>query len=289
MIIATHNGKFHADDVFGVSLLKQLYPDATVVRSRDEAVLASADIVLDVGGRYNADEGLFDHHQRDAGERANGILYSAFGLLWQHYGLQFCDGDASVFRRIDSRLVEGIDAVDNGQEIYTLNDFGTKPFDLSSVLDLFNPISSSDEEFDTQFDLAVVLATQILIRLRAKYAGDAAAEREFVETYEKASDPRFVVLDRFIPHGRAASAQPALLYTIFPNTNGGWSIQTVKPADSKFGSRKLLPELWRGLNGSDLAAATGVESSVFCHKAGFIAAAQTRDDAMRLLELALAD
>lgn len=127
MIIATHNGKFHADDVFGVSLLKQLYPDATVVRSRDESVLDSADIVLDVGGRYNPAEGRFDHHQRDAGERSNGILYSAFGLLWQEYGLQFCEGDASVFRRIDSRLVEGIDAVDNGQEIYTLNDYGTKP------------------------------------------------------------------------------------------------------------------------------------------------------------------
>ncbi|MDJ0114717.1 MYG1 family protein, partial [Rhodococcus erythropolis] len=78
------------------------------------------------------------------------------------------------------------------QEIYTLNDYGTKPFDLSSVLDLFNPISSTDEEFDTQFELAVVLATQVLIRLRAKYAGDAAAEREFTETYEKATDPRFV-------------------------------------------------------------------------------------------------
>lgn len=289
MIIATHNGKFHADDVFGVSLLKQLYPDATVVRSRDESVLGSTDIVLDVGGRYNPAEGRFDHHQRDAGERSNGILYSAFGLLWQEYGLQFCEGDASVFRRIDSRLVEGIDAVDNGQEIYTLNDFGTKPFDLSSVLDLFNPISSTDEEFDTQFELAVVLATQVLIRLRAKYAGDAAAEREFTETYEKASDPRFVVLERFVPHGRAASAQPELLFTIFPNTNGGWSIQTVKPADSKFGSRKLLPEPWRGLNGSDLAAETGVDSSVFCHKAGFIAAAQTRDGALQLLELALAE
>ena len=288
MIIATHNGKFHADDVFGVSLLKQLYPDATVVRTRDEDVLNSADIVLDVGGRYEPAAGRFDHHQRGAGERNNGILYSAFGVLWQEYGLKFCNGDESVSRRIAGRLVEGIDAVDNGQEIYTLNEFGTKPFDLSAGLDLFNPISSTDEEFDTQFELAVALATQILIRLRAKYAGDAAAEKEFADTYAKASDPRFVVLERFIPHGRAASAQPELLFTIFPNTNGGWSIQTVKPADSKFGSRKLLPEQWRGLNGSDLAAETGVDSSVFCHKAGFIAAAHTRDDAMKLLELALA-
>lgn len=50
MIIATHNGKFHADDVFGVALLTDLYPDATIVRTRDPQMLDTADIVLDVGG-----------------------------------------------------------------------------------------------------------------------------------------------------------------------------------------------------------------------------------------------
>ncbi|WP_334169494.1 MYG1 family protein, partial [Timonella senegalensis] len=69
MIIATHNGKFHADDVFGVALLKQLYPDAQVVRSRDPKVLDQADIVLDVGGVYDVEARRFDHHQVSSGAR----------------------------------------------------------------------------------------------------------------------------------------------------------------------------------------------------------------------------
>ena len=112
MIIATHNGKFHADDVFGVALLTQLFPDAQVVRSRDKEVLDGADIVLDVGGTYDAAARRFDHHQLTSGARPSGILYSAFGLLWQHYGLEFCGGDERVWGKIDRRLVTAIPDAD---------------------------------------------------------------------------------------------------------------------------------------------------------------------------------
>lgn len=288
MIIATHNGTFHADDVLGVALLTLLHPDSTVIRTRDEEVLATADIVLDVGGSFDVQARRFDHHQRSSGARANGILYSAFGLLWREYGVQFCDGDAAVARRIDNRLVEPIDAVDNGQDLYTLNDFGVGPFDISAVLGLFNPLAGEESEsFDGQFLVAVTLAQQVLIRLRAKYLADEAAERHFLELYATSPDPRYVVLDRFVPHGRVAAHQPALLYTVFPNTNGGWAIQTVRPHGSQFGSRKAFPESWRGLSGPDLTHETGVLDAVFCHKAGFIAAAKSRAGAEKLLQLAV--
>ncbi len=59
-----------------------------MIRTRDLEVINKADIVIDVGGEYNADTGRFDHHQRGgAGERENGIPYSSFGLIWQKYGL----------------------------------------------------------------------------------------------------------------------------------------------------------------------------------------------------------
>ncbi|AZI58172.1 MYG1 family protein [Nakamurella antarctica] len=290
MIIATHNGKFHADDVLGVALLRHLHPDATVVRTRDETVLAAADIVLDVGGIFDVESRRFDHHQLSSGARTNGILYSAFGLLWREYGTQFCDGDEKVSRRIDSRLVESIDAVDNGQDLYTLNEFNTLPFDISSVLGLLNPIDGLGEaNFDDQFDVAVQLATQILLRLKAKFSQDEAAEKLFLERYQATPDPRYLVLDAFVPHGRIASVQPELLYTMFPNTNGGWTIQTVRPNGSQFGSRKPFPQAWRGLSGAELGAETGVSDAVFCHKAGFIAAAQSRTGAEELLRLAIAD
>ena len=48
--IATHNGSFHADDLFACATLKLLYSDATIIRTRDQALLDPADIVLDIGG-----------------------------------------------------------------------------------------------------------------------------------------------------------------------------------------------------------------------------------------------
>lgn len=286
MIIATHNGKFHADDVFGVALLKHLHPEAEVVRTRDPEIIATADIVLDVGGVFDLDTRRFDHHQLSSGARDNGILFSAFGLLWQQYGKEFC-GDDAVWQRIDSRLVQAIDAVDNGQDLYAVSDFGAMPFDISELLGLFNPLGDR-EEFDAQFVVAVDLATCILLRLKLKYETSLAAERDFVAAYQASPSKKYVVLDRFLPHGGIATKQTDLLYTVFPGATGNWTIQTVRPEHSQFGSRKPFPESWRGLNGALLAEVTGVPDAVFCHKAGFIAAAETREGAIALLEQALA-
>lgn len=286
VIIATHNGKFHADDVFGVALLTSLHPDAQVIRTRDPERLDAADIVLDVGGVYDPKTRRFDHHQRSSGARENGILFSAFGLLWQHYGKEFCDGDEAVWQKIDSRLVKAIDAVDNGQDLFTVTEFRTAPLDISAVLGLFNPIGD-DEDFDEQFVAAVALAKTLLTRFKAKYAHTLAAERQFVELYAASEDKRVVVLDTFIPHGSVATAQQELLFTVFPGATGNWTLQTVRPEGSQFGSRKELPLAWRGLNGAELAEVTGVTDAVFCHKAGFICAAESREGALELLRLAL--
>lgn len=38
--------------------------DCSIVRSRDAVVLGDCDVVVDVGGVYEADNQRFDHHQR---------------------------------------------------------------------------------------------------------------------------------------------------------------------------------------------------------------------------------
>lgn len=43
----------------------QKFRDAEIVRSRDPDVLAQCDIVIDVGGTYDASSLRFDHHQRE--------------------------------------------------------------------------------------------------------------------------------------------------------------------------------------------------------------------------------
>ena len=44
---------------------------------------------LDVGGSYDAEARIFDHHQRGAPLRPDGQPYSSFGLIWKHYGLDY--------------------------------------------------------------------------------------------------------------------------------------------------------------------------------------------------------
>ena len=54
VLVATHDGPFHADDVMAFALIRTfLDPEARVVRTRDPARIAAADIVADVGGTYD--------------------------------------------------------------------------------------------------------------------------------------------------------------------------------------------------------------------------------------------
>src|SRR5512133_1817579 len=120
MLIGTHGGKFHADEVFACATLQLLYPDANIIRTRDLSTLRTCNIRVDVGSRYDFCNNDFDHHQNGFEEvRPNGIKYSSFGLIWRHFGLKVCNNDSELFQLLDDRLVQPIDASDNGQALYT--------------------------------------------------------------------------------------------------------------------------------------------------------------------------
>ncbi|MDD2786159.1 MAG: MYG1 family protein [Patescibacteria group bacterium] len=87
MKIGTHDGRFHSDETFSVAALLLVYPDAEVVRTRDEDVLATCDIRVDVGRKYDPATGDYDHHQA-LPPRANGIKYSSLGIIWNGFGVQ---------------------------------------------------------------------------------------------------------------------------------------------------------------------------------------------------------
>src|SRR5436190_1581201 len=85
--IVTHDTSYHADDVFAVATLLLAFPDAQVIRSREQSVIDSADIVVDTGSVYDPPKMRFDHHQAGgAGQRQNNIPYASFGLVWKEFG-----------------------------------------------------------------------------------------------------------------------------------------------------------------------------------------------------------
>ncbi|KAG9509016.1 UPF0160 protein C27H6.8, partial [Fragariocoptes setiger] len=99
--IGTHDGVFHCDEALACFMLKQLpqFKDFDILRTRDPAKLAQAEVVVDVGGVFDPVTKRFDHHQREfnltikdfhLGVRTTNpsapVKLSSAGLVYSHYG-----------------------------------------------------------------------------------------------------------------------------------------------------------------------------------------------------------
>ncbi|MDQ6991153.1 MAG: MYG1 family protein [Mariprofundaceae bacterium] len=282
--IATHNGNFHADDVFSIAALRLINPSFKVIRTRDLELIAKADIALDVGGEYDPDKNRFDHHQRGgAGERENGIPYSSFGLIWQKYGLEICQGNQDLTHAVDKGLVSNIDAVDCGHV-----EGVSTGISLSQTIGMFNPTWQEESNFDACFDEAVEFASRILTRFIAAASGGISAKVIVAKAIDDAEDPRVIVLEKYTPWKRTVHAlSEAALYVIYPSQTGQWRIQTVPVEMGSFENRKALPKAWAGLSGQELQDITGIDDAMFCHSGLFIAGAESFESTMKMALMAL--
>ncbi|OGD67232.1 hypothetical protein A2442_00470 [Candidatus Campbellbacteria bacterium RIFOXYC2_FULL_35_25] len=291
--LVTHNNRFHADDVFATATiliaLNKKINDVEIIRTRDKKLIESGDFVYDVGLVYDPDKNRFDHHQEGrAGVRENGIPYSSFGLVWKKFGPQICASE-KVAQKIEERLVSPIDAMDNGVEIYKPIYPNIYPYMLSSIIFTFDPSWPEKESFDSLFVQAVKLAKKLLQREVVKMNNFEKAEERLKEIYEKTEDKRIIVLDENYPWEDVLNKYPEPLFVIKPRNGERWSVTAVANDMYSFKRRKYLPKSWAGKNGEDLAKVTGVKDALFCHNGIFICAAETKEGAMKLAELALAE
>mgnify|MGYP001070573697 CR=1 FL=1 len=284
--VATHSGNFHADDVFSIAALKTIFPSLTLIRTRDLALIAKADLAIDVGGEYDPDTGRFDHHQRGgAGARENGIPYSSFGLIWQKYGLAICEGHQEVADAVDADLVSTIDAIDCGYV-----DGVATGISLSQTISMFNPTWQEDSHFDTCFNEAVEFAARVLARFIASANGGISAKSIVAKAIDDAEDPRVIVLEKFTPWKRTVHAlSKEALYMIYPSDSGHWRIQTVPVEPGSFEDRKPLPKAWAGLSDKALQDVTGLNDAMFCHNGLFIAGCESFENTMKMARIALED
>ncbi|MCF6276988.1 MAG: MYG1 family protein [Candidatus Magasanikbacteria bacterium] len=290
VMVGTHNGVFHADDVFSIASLRLALGEIKIIRTRNPEVLMECDIRVDVGGKDFPDNGDFDHHQRGgAGFRENGIPYASFGLIWKSFGLQISQGDKGVADLVERNLVMPVDAGDCGHTFYEVNGGGVLPNTISNMISSLNP--SWQEEglnFDACFKQAVEMAEVLLRREIVKAQGEVLARKVVREAISGAEDSRLVVLDRFCPWQEVVVTESDALFVLFPAPTGDWRIQCVPPTLGSFGKRKPLPEAWAGKRGEELAKMTGVVDAIFVHIGLFIGGAQSREGILRLAELALA-
>ena len=240
--IVTHSGNFHTDEVFACAVLSILNDgQVEIARSRDPEVWATGDYVVDVGGVYDETINRFDHHQiGGAGERENGIPYSSIGLVWKTYGEKLT-GSAYAARIIDERLVQPIDAGDNGIETFSILG-GVAPVLIHDAISAFRPAwnenRTEDEGFLDAFEMAKKMLTREIIRACAEEEGKRRAE----EAYARSEDKRIIILDDHYPWYEALGSKPEPLYVVKPDrgSDGKWKVETVRSDVHAFKNRKVF-------------------------------------------------
>jgi uncharacterized UPF0160 family protein len=293
MLVTTHNGSFHADEVFAIAALGLADGSIEVVRTRDRDALAQADLRVDVGFRDDVETGDFDHHQRDFDRaRDNGVRYASFGLVWREFGARVCDGDQEVADAVDETLVQPVDANDTGQQLTQALIDGVRPMTINSIIGGFNAGWDEDltsEQERERFDAAVALACGILLREVASAASGRRARQIVHEAITEAPDPRVIELPTNAPWKQVLVPEaPEALFVIYPKRQG-FGLEAVPRELGSFENRRDLPADWGGLEGADLIAATGVEDALFCHAKRFLAVARSHAGIEKLAELALAE
>ncbi len=289
--IVTHSGNFHTDEVFACAVLSILHDGAVeIVRSRDSAVWATGDYVVDVGGVYDAEKGRFDHHQEGgAGKRENGIPYSSLGLVWKEFGERLT-GSAYAARMIDQRLAQPVDAGDNGIETFSVRG-DVSPYILQDVVSAFRPAWDEERTEDDGFYEAVDIAKKILAREIVRTQSEEEGKRRAEEAYAQAGDKRIIILDDHYPWYEALGSRPEPIYVVKPDRGAGgkWKVEAVRSDVHSFKNRKDMPVTWAGKTGAELAQISSVPDALFCHNKLFVAVAGSKEGALKLAQTALSE
>lgn len=320
--LGTHSGIFHCDEVFGSYMLKLLFPNLDIVRTRDEQLLSECDIVIDVGGIYDHDTCRYDHHQKSFNHSMSTLLpnakwttkLSSAGLVYVHYGREViskilaCDVQDNelntIYFKVYENFVQEVDAIDNGVPICEGKPNYIIKTDLSSRVSKFNKDWNHVGEFNemeafeqamnlvgSEFEENVLYAYKTWLPVRTLVVD--ALEKRF-QTHKSG---RILELSTPCPWKEhyfsleeelGNDLNPQIVYVIFQDTsNNSWRIQSMPISPSSFVLRKPLPKSWCGLRGEELSTISGVQDCVFCHINGFIGGNKSRTGVIQMAENAL--
>jgi uncharacterized UPF0160 family protein len=298
--LVTHSGGFHADELLSSVVLTQLFPQARLLRSRDKQwITPAADkIIYDVGGDFNADAQIFDHHQRPSPLRDDDQPYSSFGLIWAHYGRAYlaamdvpaADIDA-IHITFDTKFVLPIDLLDNGAidpSVAGPLSILTLPALLGSLKPVFDDASPTAD--DDAFFTALPIARSFVEALVRNLAAKARAQSIVMAAIERAGTSPVLELPMGMPYRSALDKAEAdhILFVVNPRGDD-WALGGIKISNDTFEQRADLPASWAGLTDDALEAASGVKGAKFCHNARFIAVANSRAAILEMANLAVAE
>ena len=298
--LVTHSGGFHADELLSSVILTRLFWQAELRRTRDHQwVSPSAEkIIYDVGGDYNADAQIFDHHQRPNPLRKDSQPYSSFGLVWEHYGRKYLnalnvppDNIELIHTTFDTKYVLPIDLLDNGAMEPSMAgplSILTLPALLESLKPVFDDTSTTAD--DDAFFTALPIARSFIEAAIRNLAATVRAQSIVFEAIAKAGPSRILELPMGMPYRSALDKAEAdhILFVVNPRGND-WTLNGIKRSNDTFEQRADLPVAWAGMTDAALEDASGVKGAKFCHNARFIAVASSRKAIVEMADLAVED
>ncbi|XP_040563826.1 MYG1 protein C27H6.8 [Lepeophtheirus salmonis] len=316
--IGTHNGVFHADEVTACMMLKLLpkFKDAEIIRTRDQKILDTCDIVVDVGGVYDHSLSRYDHHQKTFNESLSTIIegmpyvtkLSSAGLIYAHYGKEVIGQRLKeinveeteevikmVFERVYKKFIEEIDAGDNGIPTHD----GVARYDVttnlaSRVSQLKPNWNDIVRDFDSKFFDAINLVRPEFLDRIDYYAQVWWPARRIVkEAVQKRlqvhESGKIIAFDRdgcpFSEHIYQIEKEEGIeiLYVIFHDaSNDTWRVLAVSVEGDHFNQRLKLKKEWRGLRDGELSEVSGIPGCIFVHAGGFIGGNKTRSGALQM-------
>ena len=252
----THNGLFHADDVFSAAFLKLINPNITIIRTNDCNEYE--------GLKFDIGMGEFDHHMINNEIRDNGIPYASFGKLWRKFA-PLVYGNY-VFEKIDMLLVQNIDYSDNTGSNDTLC------YAISSFNDF-----TDDGNGDLEFIKAVEFASVLLSNMIKNAVNNYNDEKQVMDIYNNSKDKHILVLDKYL-HFKDSLPNTEVTYVIYPSKRGGYLAQAVTISSDTTKLKKPFPKKW--LNKLP-------ENLTFCHQTRFLIGANNLEDIINACKLVI--
>ena len=296
--LVTHSGGFHADELLSSAVLTRLFPEADLLRSRDQLCITPAanKIIYDVGGDYDIEAKIFDHHQSPSPLRDDGHPFSSFGLIWKHYGRAYLlslnvpsQNIDPIHAQLDADFVLPIDLVDNG----VIEPSAAGPMShvtLPVLLDSLRPVFDDGlrDADGNAFFAALPIARRFLEAAICQLAAEARARHIVLKAIEKAGKSPVLELPMGMPYRSTLENTKAdhILFVLYPRGDD-WTLNGIKLSNETFDQRADLPISWAGLRDAALEDASGVKGAKFCHNARFIAVASNREAILEMAEIAI--
>ena len=288
--IVTHDGVFHADEVFATALIKLVAKSSNnqieVIRTRNPKILQEhlaleSSMVIDVGNSE------FDHHQELKYNTINGeeVPMSSFGLVHKKFlelGLIFFDKDLQ-------NLVTEIDKADNG----------VAPSTMSTLIRTFTPNWNdiSDTAMDCAFYRAVEFAKVILENMLEKTKLNFFAEeiiKDRIETLKTQNEFKtnsmkrnYLILETFIPfqetiikYNETVNEEDKIKFAINKNKNK-YNLHTIKKALGSFENHVDLISF-------DMAKELGISIN-FIHNNKFFAVADSIETLEEIIAISVGE